>query len=134
MAMMVMLGFTFTTTLAHTSYSDAEKKTSSQMSYNYAKRHLKHVYKLAFFENESSDSDDTVYYKIGWYTSKNKLKQYTLDNDNDTWQEIVDPNLKTPYVIISSSNPSYNVVIHRPPYTMYNQPLVSGKVTSKEGN
>lgn len=136
----VVLGSTFLATTAHASYEsyDSGSKAVSQMSYKYAKKHLKHVYKLAFFENEASDDDDTTYYKLGWYTSKNKLKQHTLSSDDDSWQEIVDPNLKTPYVVISNDGSGwggdYNVAIHRPPYNMYNQPVVSGKVTAKEGN
>lgn len=100
----VVLGSTFLATTAHASYEsyDSDSKAVSQMSYKYAKKHLKHVYKLAFFENEASDDDDTTYYKLGWYTAKHKLKQHTLSSDDDSWQEIVDPNLKTPYVVISN--------------------------------
>ena len=136
----VVLGSTFLATTAHASYEsyDSGSKAVSQMSYKYAKKHLKHVYKLAFFENEASDDDDTTYYKLGWYTSKHKLKQHTLSSDDDSWQEIVDPNLKTPYDVISNDGRGWggdnNVAIHRPPYNMYNQPMVSGKVTAKEGN
>lgn len=103
-----------------------QDKGLQQVSYQKAKKKWKKVYKLAFFENESNDSD-IQYWKLGWYQG-GKLKQYTLDSNENYWQEIVDPNLKTPYVVLDGSS----VVIHRSPYNMYNQPAISGIVTAKE--
>lgn len=122
----VLSGMLFgTTSAASASYQD-QVDGLQQVSYQKAKKKWKKVYKLAFFENESSDSD-RQYWKLGWYQG-GKLKQYTLDSDDNEWQEIVDPNLKTPYVVLKGGS----AVIHRPPYNMYNQPAVSGTVTAKE--
>lgn len=118
-------------TEAHASFSSVDYGTS-QISYQKARKRWKHVHKLAYFENESSDSDDRVYYGMGWYY-KGRLRTCTLDSDGDAWQEIVDPNLTTPYVVFEKPGMgTSNVVIHRPPYNLYNQPQVSGKVTEKE--
>lgn len=127
----VLSGMLFgTTSTVSASYQD-QVDGLQQVSYQKAKKKWKKVYKLAFFENESSDSD-RQYWKLGWYQG-GKLKQYTLSDGNgwqegNEWQEIVDPNLKTPYVVLEGNS----AVIHRPPYNMYNQPAVSGTVTAKE--
>lgn len=122
----VLSGMLFgTTSTVSASYQD-QVDGLQQVSYQKAKKKWKKVYKLAFFENESSDSD-RQYWKLGWYQG-GKLKQHTLDSDGNEWQEIVDPNLKTPYVVLKDGS----AVIHRPPYNMYNQPAVSGTVTTKE--
>lgn len=118
--------------VVHADFGDLSQG-KSQLSYKQAKKHWSHVYKLAFFDNEASDAD-SQYYKLGWYRN-GKLKQYTLDSDDDSWQEIIDPNLKTPYVVFNGgTDGGANVAIHRPPYNMYNQPAVSGKVTAKVGD
>lgn len=122
----VLLGMLLGTTSTASASYQGQEDGLQQVSYQKAKKKWKKVYKLAFFENESSDTD-TQYWKLGWYQG-GKLKQYTLDSDNNEWQEIVDPNLKTPYVVLKGGS----AVIHRPPYNMYNQPAVSGTVTVKE--
>lgn len=142
LALLSMCGTVATTTQpAHAAYSDFDSSNGrTKLSYRQAKKRWKHVHKLAFFENESSDSTDTTYYALGYYVH-GKLYQYTLDSNNDAWQEIVDPNLKTPYVVINNNDNNNNrafgrdtvIAIHRPPYNMYNQPAVSGKVTAKDG-
>lgn len=111
---------------ASASFDNQEEVGTKCYSYAKAKKIWPKVYKLAFFENEAGDSD-CQYWKLGWYRG-GKLKQYTLDSNNNHWQEVVDPNLKTPYVVLDGDS----VVVHRPPYNMYNQPAVSGTVTAKE--
>lgn len=95
-------------------------------------------YNLAFFENKATNSASTQYYELGYYKNARLVqKQLASDwiddrghvNHNDYYQEIVDPDVKTPYVIIKDGK----YYIHRPPYTQYNQPLIKGKVTAKEG-
>ena len=137
LASLSMCGAVITTTQpVHAAYSDFDSSNGrTKLSYQQAKKRWKHVHKLAFFENESSDSTDTTYYALGYYIH-GKLYQYTLDSDNDAWQEIVDPNLKTPYVVINNDRSLSHdtaIAIHRPPYNFYNQPAVSGKVTAKDG-
>lgn len=126
----VLAGVMFGTVTSVSASFQAQDTGLSQVSYQKAKKKWKSskVYKLAFFENESSNNDDRQYWTLGYYKGS-KLKQQTLDSDGDSWQEIVDPNLKTAYVVITGTD----FVIHRPPYNMYNQPAVSGTVTAKEG-
>lgn len=136
LAVTSMFGATaISTQPVHADYSYLTSSNGrNKISYQAAKKRWKHVYKLAFFENESSDDTDTTYYNLGWYMG-GKLHQHTLDSDGDSWQEIVDPNLKTPYVVINKGRfgKEATIAIHRPPYNFYNQPAVSGKVTAKDG-
>lgn len=95
-------------------------------------------YNLAFFENKATNSARIQYYELGYYKNGQLVqKQLASDwiddrgdvNHNDIFQEVVSPNIKTPYVIIKDGK----YYIHRAPYTQYNQPLIKGKVTAKEG-
>lgn len=131
----VLAGVMFGTVTSASASFKSQETGLSQVSYQRAKKKWKSskVYKLAFFENESSDSE-RQYWTLGYYKG-GKLKQQTIDSNGDRWQEIVDPNLKTAYVVISDNGfgDDNRFVIHRPPYNMYNQPAVSGTVTAKEG-
>lgn len=100
-------------------------------SYNQAKKHYSRVYKLAYFENRMTGDQDDAYYTLGYYR-KGKIINKRLSTDNNDFTEIIDPNLKTPYVGYSKKHDAW--YIHRPPYNMYNQPAVSGKVTAKEAD
>lgn len=85
------------------------------------------TYKLAYFEARANDDVDHQYYSLGFYKD-GKLQKVNLYSDRDHYQEIIVPNLENPYVKVT--NREY--LIYRPPYTMYNQPIVKGKVTEKE--
>lgn len=90
----------------------------------------KHAYKLAFFENRISDDTERQYFTLGYYKDGTLIKK-DLDTSSDKFWEIIEPDIKTPYVRIASDGTYY---IHRPPYSQYNQPLIKGKVTAKEND
>lgn len=85
------------------------------------------TYKLAYFEARASNDVDHQYYSLGFYKD-GKLQKVNLRSNRDRYQEIIVPNLENPYVKVI--NRGY--LIYRPPYTMYNQPIVKGKVMEKE--
>lgn len=91
------------------------------------------VYKLAFFENRANSDIETQYYTIGYYDNNKLVKKNINSNDND-YKEIIEPNLTTPWVRIQNEDGHTKYYIHRAPYNQYNQPLIKGKVTAKEGN
>ena len=130
LSLVVLGGVSFGTVNTVSASYSSQDTGLKRLSYAKAKKTWgqKHVYKLAFFENESSDND-RQYWLLGVYNHKNHLKHITLDSDGNNWQEIVDPDLKTPYAVITDDG----IAIHRPPYSMFNQPEVSGTVTDKEG-
>lgn len=102
-------------------------------SYNQAKKHYSRVYKLAYFENRMTSDQDDAYYTLGYYR-KGKVtnKRLSTAMGNNSFTEVIDPDLKTPYVGYSKKHGAW--YIHRPPYNLYNQPAVSGKVTAKEAD
>lgn len=100
-------------------------------SYNQAKKHYSRVYKLAYFENRMTSDQDDAYYTLGYYR-KGKIINKRISAENNDFTEVIDPNLKTPYVGYSEKHDAW--YIHRPPYNMYNQPAVSVKVTAKEAD
>lgn len=110
--------------------------SAAKITYQQARNDSK-AYKLAFFENRITNSARTQYFTLGYYKG-HKLVQKNLASDwmdkdgdvnhNNYFQEIIDPKLNTPYVVIKDGK----YYIHRPPYSQYNQPLIKGKVTEKE--
>ena len=54
------------------------------------------------------------------------------DSDFGGFIEVIDPNLKTPFVQIKKHDHANTYYIHRPPYSQYNQPTVKGSVAAKE--
>lgn len=110
--------------------------SAAKITYQQAKNDSK-AYKLAFFESRITNSARTQYFTLGYYKG-NKLVQKNLASDwidsdgdvehNNYFQEIIDPKLNTPYVVIKDDK----YYIHRPPYSQYNQPLIKGKITEKE--
>lgn len=95
-------------------------------------------YPLAYFENKITNSARTQYYILGFYKNgKLVQKQLASDwidnnghvNNNDYFEEIIKPNVTKPYVMYK--NDKYFIV--RPPYNQFNQPVIKGKVTGKEG-
>lgn len=85
------------------------------------------VYKLAFFDYMGTSDNDTLRYRLGYY-KHGQLYVRTLNSDDDHFKEVIAPNLAKPYVVIDEDG---NYFIHRPPYNMYNQPIVKGKITDK---
>lgn len=85
------------------------------------------VYKLAYFENRANDDIDNQYFSLGYYKN-GKIISKDLSTGN-SFKEIIDPNIKTPYVV------KYGEIyyIHRPPYSLYNQDelKIEGKVNDK---
>ncbi|MCL8206203.1 hypothetical protein M5361_13780 [Ligilactobacillus agilis] len=85
------------------------------------------VYKLAYFENRANDNIDIQYFSLGYYKN-GKIISKDLSSKN-VFKEIIDPNIKTPYVV------KYGGIyyIHRPPYSLYNQDelQIGGKVSGK---
>ncbi len=108
----------------------AAKWYERNVSYQTQKKHNKLTYKLAFFENVADNDTESQYYVLGWYDSKGKIHQKKIWSAFTNYSEYVDPNLKIPYVVMSPDGDAY--YIHRPPYTMYNQPAVEGTVSAKE--
>lgn len=85
------------------------------------------VYKLAYFENRATSDEDSQYFSLGYY-KKGKMVSKGLSS-LDFFKEIIDPNLKTPYVVKDGET----YYIHRPPYSLYNQDelQIGGKVSGK---
>lgn len=85
------------------------------------------VYKLAYFENRANSDIDNQYFSLGYYKN-GKIISKDLSTGN-SFKEIIDPNIKTPYVV------KYGEIyyIHRPPYSLYNQDelKIEGKVNDK---
>lgn len=85
------------------------------------------VYKLAYFENRADDDIDSQYFSLGYYKN-GKIISKDLSSRN-VFEEIIDPNIKTPYVV------KYGEIyyIHRPPYSLYNQDelKIGGEVSDK---
>ncbi|WP_300723653.1 hypothetical protein [Lactobacillus hominis] len=100
-----------------TSASDSEKILSDNDK----------TYKLAYFEARAIDDIKHQYYSLGFYKD-GKLEKVNLQSNTDRYQEIIVPNLENPYVKVTNGG----YLIYRSPYTMYNQPIVKGKVTEKE--
>lgn len=133
-----LIGFSLaslsTPLLAHASLNENEM---AKARWTYAKQkrknHHAHVWKLAYFEPYSTDDDETSYYTIGWWV-KGKVHQTDVDSHSlDSFREVIDANLDTPYVVKTSGGHS-TWYIHRPPYsTLYNAPDsgINGKVVEK---
>lgn len=85
------------------------------------------VYKLAYFENRATSDIHRQYFSLGYYKN-GKIISKGLSSV-DFFREIIDPNLKTPYVV--KDGVAY--YIHRPPYSLYNQDelQIEGKVNDK---
>lgn len=84
-------------------------------------------YKLAYFEATANSDLDHQYYSLGFYKDGRLVKK-NLQSNRDNYTEIIVPNLDSPYVKEKDST----YYIYRAPYTMYNQPVIKGKVTKKE--
>lgn len=74
------------------------------------------VHKLAYFENRATSDEDSQYFSLGYYRN-GKIVSKGLYSGQDFYKEIIDPNLKTPYVVKDGAT----YYIHRPPYSLYNQ-------------
>lgn len=123
-----------TTALASTTPSGTYVKEQHRMSYETAKKQSGKTYKLAFLENRASNDSDDAYYTLGYY-SGGKIKTVNFDtSEANSFIEVIDPNLKTPFVQIKTHKHEMGVAyyIHRPPYNMYNQPTMKGHVTAKQ--
>lgn len=86
------------------------------------------VYKLAYFENRATNDEDSQYFSLGYYRN-GKIVSKGLYSGQDFYREIIDPNLKTPYVV----KDGVTYYIHRPPYSLYNQDelQIEGRVNDK---
>ncbi len=84
-------------------------------------------YKLAYFEAKANSDIESQYYSLGFYKSGVVVNK-DLKSGFDNYQEIIVPDLETPYVKFKDDT----YYIYRAPYTMYNQPVIKGKVTKKE--
>jgi hypothetical protein len=84
-------------------------------------------YKLAYFEAKANSDIESQYYSLGFYKSGVVVNK-DLKSGSDNYQEIIVPDLETPYVKFKDDT----YYIYRAPYTMYNQPVIKGKVTKKE--
>lgn len=108
-------------------HSDYNSDNNSTQTYAEAKESDNKTYKLAFFENRATDDTSNAYYTLGYYKNGSLVKK-NLESDKDDYVEVIDPNIKTPFVTLKDNT----YYIHRPPYSEYNQPLIKGKVTAKE--
>lgn len=101
---------------------------NGDISYEKARKLSKHVYKLLYFENQATSNNKKAYYSLGWYNHDDQVVSARLDSTNDAYKEIISYNIKTPYLYIANDKTCY---IHRPPYIVYNQPVIKGKVEAK---
>lgn len=85
------------------------------------------VYKLAYFENRANSDIHSQYFSLGYYKNGKMISKGL--SSVDYYKEIIDPNLKTPYVVKDGET----YYIHRPPYSLYNQDelQIEGKVNDK---
>lgn len=98
------------------------------ISYEKARKLSNHVYKLLYFENQAISNTNRAYYSLGWYNHDDHVVSARLNSTDDDYKEIISYNIKTPYLYISNDKTFY---IHRPPYVVYNQPIIKGKVEAK---
>lgn len=86
------------------------------------------VYKLAYFENRANNEVSNQYFSLGYYRN-GKIVSKGLYSGQDFYKEIIDPNIKTPYVVKDGGK----YYIHRPPYSLYNQDelQIGGEVSDK---
>lgn len=119
-----------TVALSACSNSNSSSNVESEISYDESKKSNKgKTYKLAFFENRADDNTDVQYYTLGYYKAGNLITK-NLYSNQDSYTEIIQPDLSEPYVVIENNK----YYIHRPPYSQYNQPLIEGKVMAKEND
>lgn len=119
-----------TVALSACSDSDSNSNAESKISYDEStKSNRGKTYKLAFFENRADDNTEVQYYTLGYYKAGNLVTK-NLYSNQDSYTEIIQPDLSEPYVVIENNT----YYIHRPPYSQYNQPLIKGKVKAKEND
>lgn len=119
-----------TVALSACSDSDSNSNAESKISYDESTKSNKgKTYKLAFFENRADDNTEVQYYTLGYYKAGNLVTK-NLYSNQDSYTEIIQPDLSEPYVVIENNT----YYIHRPPYSQYNQPLIKGKVKAKEND
>ena len=101
---------------------------NGDISYEKARKLSNHVYKLLYFENQAISNTNRAYYSLGWYNHDDQVVSARLNSTNDEYKEIISYNIKTPYLYISNDK---TFSIPRPPYVVYNQPVINGPAEAK---